>query len=364
MKKVFVFWTFFFLLVWGTLGAFQPEQTSQGKRISAATEIDKILSRLGKEAAWLRYQELRALPDVPEMFIEKEFLALGARYMAEKKYPEAVTVLEMAADSFPLSFNALILLGQAHRRTGNHKADRKAVNKAFSLINDRSLKEFLKKHHGSTPSTAEDVIEKHLEAVGGREKLEGIQTMAVTICSLDSQNQTPLMKRFYKRPHFLRQETPQNGRINITDGTHFWTKTKGKEWTEELANPNWIYIPDITHDFIGYEKKGITYAYLGIEAIDGRVYHRLLKKHSDGEERDLYFSASSGLFRMERRDFGIGKDIKTYFDYRRVGEILYSHLIVVTIDIGFGQIHGGIITDIQLNLPLDDSFFRPSEKKK
>ena len=86
--------------------------------------------------------------------------------------------------------------------------------------------------------------------------------------------------------------------------------------------------------------------------------YRLLKTYQDGHTRDYYFSAESHLFVMERRDFGVGKDIKQYFDWREVQGILFPHLFVVTIKAGLGYSHGAIIKEIKINEPLDDSLFK------
>ena len=56
----------------------------------------------------------------------------------------------------------------------------------------------------------------------------------------------------------------------------------------------------------------------------------------------------------------MGKDIKSYWDFRRVEGILFPFLFIVTLDTGFGQVHGAIIKEIEINLPLDDSLFKIS----
>jgi hypothetical protein len=91
--------------------------------------------------------------------------------------------------------------------------------------------------------------------------------------------------------------------------------------------------------------------------------YRVLKTYADGHSREYYFSAESGLFIMERRDFGIGKDIKQYFDWREVHGILFPHLFVVTNKVGLGHTHGAIIKEIKINESLDDSLFKVSHVK-
>jgi hypothetical protein len=147
------------------------------------------------------------------------------------------------------------------------------------------------------------------------------------------------------------------GTIKSTDGNRVWKKEEDI-WVEQSStNDFMVYMPDIYSDFIDYQKKGIAYDFVGVEAIDGEMLYRLQKTYKDGEERDYYFSAETGLFVMERRIFYAGKDIKRYFDYREVKGILIPHMFIVTYKAGLGRHHGGILTDIELNIPLDDEFF-------
>ena len=130
------------------------------------------------------------------------------------------------------------------------------------------------------------------------------------------------------------------------------------EGWKEMPQSHFKYAPDIYGDFIEYEKKGISYHLIGIEAVDSQIMYRLLKTYENGHSIEYYFSAESHLFVMERRDFGIGKDMKQYFDWREVNGILFPHLFVVTNKIGLGQTHGAITKEIIINEPLDDSLFK------
>jgi hypothetical protein len=179
--------------------------------------------------------------------------------------------------------------------------------------------------------------------------------MAITYSALNAIDQAPLIKRYFKYPFLVRQDVLSTGASRCTDGNRVWKKEEDG-WVEQ-PNDNMVYMPDIYADFIDYAKKGISYALLGVVAIDGETLYHLKKTHRDGEKRDHYFSTETGLFVMERRVFGAGKDIKRYFDYRTVEGVLIPHMFIVTSKAGLGQHHGGIIKDIELNIPLDDALF-------
>jgi hypothetical protein len=305
---------------------FSAQEKASPQMNSAAEIIAKFIEENGSVAAHDKFNELIALKDIEYSFKESEFLSLG----------------------------------RAYRKIGDYGQDQKSVEKAFSLQNRDLLAKFLEKNKDTLAKTANEVIERHLQAIGGRERLEKIKTMVITYSGFDSIDQETLITRYYKFPHFIRQDNPTTGISIATDGDKVWRITSGK-W-EELTNSNWVYIPDIYGDFIDYRKRGITYNFLGVEAIDRHIYYHLVKKYPDGESRDYYFSAETSLFRMERRDFGVGKDIKSHWDYRHHEGILIPHLFVVILDVGFGQTHGGILKDIKINVSLEGSLFRQNEK--
>jgi tetratricopeptide (TPR) repeat protein len=327
---------------------------------SAAEVIAKFIEENGSIAARDKFKELVASKDVEYSFKESEFLSLGYDLLRAGKTFDAIEVFKMTADIFPDSYNAFMSLGRAYRMIGDYDQDRKNVEKAFALQNRGLLADFLRKNKETLAKTANEVIERHLMAIGGRENLEKIKTMVITYSGFDAIDQETLIARYYKFPHFIRQDSAATGISIATDGDKVW-RIVSEKW-EELTKSNWSYTPDIYGDFIDYGERGITYDLLGVEAIDRHIYYHLVKKYADGETRDYYFSAESDLFRMERRDFGVGKDVKSHWDYRHHEGILMPHLFVVILDVGFGQTHGGILKDIKINVPLEDSIFRKNEK--
>jgi len=341
------------------LASQDQEPISKG---SAAAVVAEVLSEHGVQAARARFSEMMALKDIEYTFQENEFLKLGYELLKAEKAHLAAEIFRMAATAFPSSPNPLFSLARAHRMMGDRTKDRENVEKAFELTNQKLLAEFLKENQDAMARTADQVIERHLAAIGGRDSLLKIKSMVTIYSGFDSIDQETFITRSYKYPHFIRQDNAANGTATATDGERVWQVTPAG-W-KELTGSNWAYVPDIYGDFIEYRPRGITYTLLGVEAIDRHIYYHLVKKYKDGEERDFYFCAETGLFRMERRDFGVGKDIKSYWDYRRHKGILIPHLFIVILEAGFGQIHGAILKDIRINVPLEDSLFRREDPEK
>jgi tetratricopeptide (TPR) repeat protein len=342
------------------LSDFSDQEKESAQIKSAAGVLAKFIEKNGSTAARDKLMELAALKDVEYSFKESEFLKVGYDLLRTGKTNDAIEVFKMTAVIFPYSYNTYMSLGRAYREIGDYDNDRKSVEKAFELQNHQLLAEFLKKNKDTKAKTADEVIARYLNAIGGRQNLEKIKTMVITYAALDSIDQDSLITRYYKFPHFVRQENAGTGISIATDGDKVW-RISERKWNE-LKTSNWDYTPDIYGDFIDYNKRGISYDLLGVEAIDRHIYYHLVKKYPDGEARDYYFSAETELFRMERRDFGVGKDIKSYWDHRHHEGILIPHLFVVTLDVGFGQTHGAILKDIKINVPLEDSLFRKTEE--
>lgn len=355
MKKGLACTTIILVLLLVSFPDLSAQEKEPGQMKSAAEVMAKFIEENGSIAARDKFKELVALKDVEYTFKESEFLSLGYDLLRAGDIVDAIEVFELTSEIFPYSYNTYMSLGRAYRMIGDHEQDRKSVEKAFALQNRSLLTSFLKKNKDNLAKTADEVIERHLEAIGGRQNLEKIKTMVITYAAFDSIDQDSLITRYYKFPHYIRQDNADTGISIATDRNTVWRISSGK-W-EKLTDSNWAYVPDIYGDFIDYDASGITYDLLGIEAIDRHIYYHLVKKYADGEKRDYYFSAETGLFRIERRDFGVGKDFKSHWDYRHHEGILIPHLFVVTLDVGFGQTHGGILKDIQINVPLDDSLF-------
>ncbi|MGB7062065.1 MAG: tetratricopeptide repeat protein [Candidatus Zixiibacteriota bacterium] len=323
-------------------------------KISSASIIETTLNEFGVEAAIIKFREMRAQKESYSIS-QSELLRLGGNLRREGKTQEAITVLNMIIEAFPNSDQAYLELGRAYRSLGLDEKDLESTNRTFEIRDARLLVDFISKNKNSIAKNAEQVIDSYLRAIGGKENLHKIKTLKLILTDLNSVNQEVALFRYYKYPYFCRQTVVRSGNSSVTDGKKVWIVTS--EGRKENPQSNFKYVPDIYGDFIDYKKRGISYKLLGIEALDSQVMYRLLKTYKDGHTREYYFSAESGLFVMERRDFGIGKDIKRYYDWREVEGILFPHLFVVTSKVGLGHSHGSIMKEIKINEPLDDSLF-------
>jgi glyoxylase-like metal-dependent hydrolase (beta-lactamase superfamily II) len=88
---------------------------------SAAAEIDKTLRQSGPDAARARFKELLGRQAHEYYVDEREFNALGYRYLQqERKIPEATAVFEMNTEAFQQSWNVWDSLAEACMLAGNN----------------------------------------------------------------------------------------------------------------------------------------------------------------------------------------------------------------------------------------------------
>lgn len=218
--------------------------------------------------------------------------------------------------------------------------------------------------------SAEEVINRHIAAIGGKDALAAIVTMRYVRTVLNTQDgvTTEQSRRvFYsKRPFYYRMEDPVPGRISISDGREMWrgmpsTVPDSTAW--QVAS---FVLPskDLDFDrlfgsFIDYASKGHKVEFTGTTELEGISVYVLKVAWKDGGEWDLYFMASTGLWCGYRPT--PESPVMRVTDYRRVGDVVIPHRNVIIEELadGSSRIHERVFSDISFNVTLSDSLFSP-----
>jgi len=204
-------------------------------------------------------------------------------------------------------------------------------------------------------TTAEEVIERCIAAMGGREVLASLRTLSMT--------STGYMvggrfggTRLLKAPNFIRQER-NGGLFVVTDGIRAW-RVEGDDW-EPLppGQSMWQQVFNITLDLVDYEAKNVTYNFVGNEALEGGAFYKLRKTISTGKEIFVYFDIGTGLLTMEEEFGENGRMINLFFDHREVGGVLLPHMRVRLADV-LDTAHVALLS-YEANPALDDALFEP-----
>jgi hypothetical protein len=205
-------------------------------------------------------------------------------------------------------------------------------------------------------ATAEEVIERCVEAMGGRQALASLRTLAVRTDGHGVDGRFGGTK-LLKAPNFLRQER-NNDRFVVTDGITAWL-VEGDQWQTLPPGDecwHWQGVFSITMDLVDYEAKNVTYEFVDTAGFDGAALYKLRKTISTGKESFVYFDVTTGLLTMKEDFCEDGRHARLLLDYREVGGVLLPHMWVAVVDV-LTMPHVALLS-YEANLPVDDALFR------
>jgi hypothetical protein len=227
--------------------------------------------------------------------------------------------------------------------------------------NDLALAETYRQEHGADlPTTAQEVIDRYLEAVGGREAFDTIRTMVKRSTHHSTGGEMGSQIRYYKKPLYYRWEQSDAPASLVTDGHRFWWV--GADGWEEIEDGR-SYLPAASMDnhFIDPEAVGITYELMGVAALDGHPGFEIRRIWPHGREDILFFSAESGLLTYMRYPHPFaGQYFASYWDYRDLGGVALP--FVHATNIRFTPPHAMLLQAVEINVLLPDSLFLPPER--
>lgn len=208
------------------------------------------------------------------------------------------------------------------------------------------------------PTTAEEVIDSHIEAIGGRQAFDTIQTMVLRFTADGSSGTVGELVRFYKKPLFYRQQMVGSDRATVTDGERvWWVRPDG--WEEALGETGYLPLASMDNHLIEPERVGIRHELVGVAAMDGDPGFHVRRVWPHGDEELLFFSAHSGLLTGRRTDYPLMPDSWfSYWDYRDFGGLRLPVVHIRSIG-DLGPPHGLVLQSVEINVPLPDSLFLP-----
>jgi len=186
--------------------------------------------------------------------------------------------------------------------------------------------------------SADDVINRHVAAIGGKDALAAIVTMRYVRTVRNTQDgvTTELGRgTFYsKRPFYYRSEDPASGRISISDGRQMWNgiPTAVPDSIAWQVASRMLQSRDLDFDrlfgsFIDYASKGHRVEFKGTTDLEGVRVNVLTVVWKGGDEWELYFAASDGLWYGYR--IRPEAPVMRVTDYGKVGDVLIPHRNVI-----------------------------------
>ena len=221
--------------------------------------------------------------------------------------------------------------------------------------------------------TADEIIDKHIKAEGGLEKMKAVQSMRMTGKMKMGPMELPVTM-IKARPDQMRMDFTVQGMTGTQafDGTTGWSVMPfmGKKDPEKMPEDMLKQMRDEA-DFDGplvdYKAKGNKVEYIGKEDVQGSPVYKLHITTKQGSESNMYIDADTYLvIKTESKRKVQGQDVEgetTIGDYKDVGGMMFPY----SMEMHAKGAPGGqslTIEKYELNPKLDSAQFKMPEVKK
>jgi outer membrane lipoprotein-sorting protein len=188
--------------------------------------------------------------------------------------------------------------------------------------------------------TAKTIIDKMIEAQGGRKALGSIKDTTIAgSLEMIQMGMNGSITIYQKEPNKMRMDIEIMGMVitQASDGTQAWSTNPQTGTTEEMLGKQG---DDFRRQALGVdaslnpEKYGITYVLKGKEKIGEKEYFVLEQSFKDGATATMHVDAGTYLtYKVKAKSTDMtGAEVETETiteDYRKVGETMVAHKMTI-----------------------------------
>jgi hypothetical protein len=188
--------------------------------------------------------------------------------------------------------------------------------------------------------TADELVEKHIQAKGGREKIKAVKSMRIVAKMTMGQGmEAPVVMELVPPSHKLRMEFTVQGMTGVQayDGTNGWQVMPfmGKTEPEAMSADDLKEVKEnadmVEGPLFDYKAKGNKVEYLGKGDLEGTPVQKLKLTNKAGDVTTIYLDADSGLELKEestRTMRGQATDMEaTFGNFKQVGGLTMPYTI-------------------------------------
>lgn len=225
----------------------------------------------------------------------------------------------------------------------------------------------------ASAQTVDEVITKHIAAMGGKEKLTALQTARIT-SSLDMQGmKLPIIVTVVSNKS-VRSDVTFQGMTQTSAWTNssgwyvspFQGKTEPEKMNEEMLRESKEQ-SDLSGPLFNYKEKGNAVELVGKEEMEGTDVFKLKVTLKSGNVVYQYLDATSYLMLKETKKQKFeDKEIESetlYSNYKMVDGINFPFAFEVR-QVGESTGQTMTVDNVEVNLKVDDSIFKMPEAKK
>jgi outer membrane lipoprotein-sorting protein len=225
----------------------------------------------------------------------------------------------------------------------------------------------------ASAQTADEIISKYIQKIGGMEKLQAVKTVRTTAKFLGGGGFEAVIVGESKRPNMVRQDFLLQGfaAINAYDGKVGWKINPfgGKKDAEALSEEEMKQIiedSDFDGPLIDYAKKGNKVEFVGKEEFEGDDIYKLKVTLANGTVKHYFMDIDYYVpLKIETRQTVRGTEFESetiFGDYKEVGGVYYAFSIESGPK-GSSNRSTVNIEKIEINIPIDDSRFAMPKKQ-
>jgi photosystem II stability/assembly factor-like uncharacterized protein len=223
-----------------------------------------------------------------------------------------------------------------------------------------------------TPHTADEIIDKYIQRVGGIERIHAIQTLRRTGKYIGGGGFEAGVVEENARPNFVRQEFALQGMTGVTayDGKTGWKiePWQGKKDPEPLGEEELKGIledSDFDTQLVDYKQKGHKAEYVGTEPVEGTDAYKVKLTLANGDVRYYFFDTDDYVpikIELKRMVRGAEREYETILgDYKEVSGWYLPHAVESGVK---GNPNRGVIhyEKIEANVPIANArFVKPGD---
>lgn len=213
---------------------------------------------------------------------------------------------------------------------------------------------------------ATDILEKMIEAQGGRKLLGNIKdTTLVGSMEIAMAGMSGSLTMYHKEPNKMRMEFEMMGMV-ITmafDGESAWWTNPQTGATEEMPmdQAEGIVRQAWGNDILlNPDKHGVTYELKGKETLEGKEYYVLEQGFPDGWKMKFYLDAQTYLpYKTVAKSMQMGVEVEAeafLSDWKKVDGVMTAHTIK-TYQSG-EEVMSMSFTEVKYNTGIEDSLFK------
>lgn len=216
--------------------------------------------------------------------------------------------------------------------------------------------------------TAEQVLDGHVKAIGGVEKLNNFKNRRTSATlSMPAVGLKGPMKITQEAPNHFRMEMELPGigkMLQVCDGENVFDKNPlTGQRTLSGAEKEAMMLESTFNSETQWKELYKSVSYEGREDVDGKPCHKILLETPSGSKRTHYYDASTGLLKkikaVVKSPQGELETESTLSDYKEVDGVKFAHKTIVSV---LGQQQVVEIEKIEHDVELaDDAFSIPGK---